>query len=435
MNISQRISEGRLAGLRTAKGNTVYGKSVATQTVFAIAAFLLLLFSVVLPNSAQSVTACLMIVCFLLSLQMMTVCRPLLRLGYLYLCGVVVTLFYLIVGLYHGAPLIAVRQVIIIYVISPMLWIFIAVGILQVVGIVRLIRWFVLFGVLGCISVALFLGLFLCFGPGAVSIFKEDAVLDIGNGYVAATMFVYGSLIFICGGFFSAPELIGGRTKQAWFLILLAMVALTSGRSALMLSIPIGLALGWLLPSAGATSHRIRESGKRNGGKVAWVFAVGAALGALYIANVDVSHTLELFWKKLLSGGGEARVNQTAALFNATMDAYGAGAGHGVGVYYVRNDEFPWRYEAVWVATVFRVGVIGAFVYLLPFLWYAVRTLRLARAGELLPSQKFMFSGFVCAFLAANTNPYIESFSFQWMYVIPIVSLLAISPIATNLPR
>jgi hypothetical protein len=34
-----------------------------------------------------------------------------------------------------------------------------------------------------------------------------------------------------------------------------------------------------------------------------------------------------------------------------------------------------------------------------------------------------MFCGFVCAFLGTNTNPYIEAFVFQWMYVIPLVAL------------
>jgi hypothetical protein len=47
--------------------------------------------------------------------------------------------------------------------------------------------------------------------------------------------------------------------------------------------------------------------------------------------------------------------------------------------------------------------------------------IRLALARLLPARHKFMFCGFVCAFLATNTNPYIEAFILQWMYVIPLV--------------
>jgi hypothetical protein len=47
-----------------------------------------------------------------------------------------------------------------------------------------------------------------------------------------------------------------------------------------------------------------------------------------------------------------------------------------------------------------------------------------------------MFCGFLCAFLGTNTNPYIEAFSLQWMYVIPLVAMFVDYPmILKRLPK
>jgi hypothetical protein len=46
------------------------------------------------------------------------------------------------------------------------------------------------------------------------------------------------------------------------------------------------------------------------------------------------------------------------------------------------------------------------------------------------PHHKFLFSAFMAAFIASNTNPYIEAFAFQWMYTIPLVALFVEYPSA-----
>ena len=74
------------------------------------------------------------------------------------------------------------------------------------------------------------------------------------------------------------------------------------------------------------------------------------------------------------------------------------------------------------------MGLLGAAVYAFPFFVYIVRVLRLARARQLPPHHKFLFSAFVAAFIASNTNPYIEAFAFQWMYTIPLVALFVEYP-------
>jgi hypothetical protein len=123
----------------------------------------------------------------------------------------------------------------------------------------------------------------------------------------------------------------------------------------------------------------------------------------------------------LFSGGGEARSVQASALWTGIIEAHGVGAGHGVGVPYVRSDQYPWRYELVWVATIFRVGLVGAIVYFLPFAFYIAAAVRSGLHRSLTMEDRFLLGGFLCAFVASGTNPYIESFAFQWMYILPIV--------------
>jgi hypothetical protein len=97
------------------------------------------------------------------------------------------------------------------------------------------------------------------------------------------------------------------------------------------------------------------------------------------------------------------------------------GSGHGIGVSYARSETFPWRYEMVWVATVFRVGLFGALVYTFIFLLYIADVLIKLGTGALSVIDKFYFAGFISVYIASNTNPYIESVAFQWMFVFPVV--------------
>lgn len=397
------------------------------RNTFLAATFVLLVLSVVIPNSAQNTTAVAMIVCFLLAVPITKINNNLLRLGFLYLCSVVVTFTYLLVGTINGAPQIAVQHIITIYILSPFLWMFIATGLVQTLGIEKLIRWFVVLAFISCLSVALFFYLFINFGPNSVSFFKENSNLNLTDGNAAAIMFVYGSLIFLCGGFFSTPDLIGNLSNKVLLLGSLIIAALTSGRSALILSIPLGLFLGFLLsPNILMTCTKSLSLKKFAKNIVIFLLIFSAINLIANVSGIDFYRIMTLFFEELFSGGGSARSEQTEALIDGSLNTFGIGSGHGVGVAYIRSADFPWRYESVWVATIFRVGLIGSLIYLLPFLWYSITIVKLAKNRQLPASHKFMFSGFVCVFIAANTNPYIESFVFQWMYVFPLVSLFAV---------
>jgi hypothetical protein len=404
---------------------------LTVRHLFLAMAFVLLLLTVVVPNSLQLTSAVVLVLTFLLALPGLRI-RPGFRaLLALYACTVIVTLFYMAVGGLHDAPAEAMRQVTLIYIVSPLLWTIVADGLLRQLGTDRLIGWFVLLSLLCAVSVGLFFYLYLTRGAAAVSFFFQGANVNLNEGFSGATMHVYGSLIFLCGGFFGSPELIRSRLLRLALLAMLLVCALTSGRTALILAVPLGWFLGLLLtPRTTVQPHRSSILRIIRYG-VPMVVAVAIALMLLdAYTQISLSKVLDAVTTKLASGGGPARVEMTRSLFAGILANDGLGSGHGVGVAFVSDAEYPWRYELVWLATLYRVGMLGTLVYALPFLLYIVAVIRLAIGRRLPPRHKFMFCGFVCAFLGTNTNPYIEAFVFQWMYVIPLVALAIEYPLA-----
>ena len=398
-----------------------------SHRIFVVMNFFLLFLTIVIPNSLQILTVLAMAFCFTLSFPIVRLNRQLSHLRFIYLCGVFVTLSYIAVGHFSGAPLVAAGQVLAVYVVTPLLWIYIAAGMNQFIGIDRLVSWFISLAWLCCASIVIYFLLFQFVGPNYVSFFKEKANLNLNDGYSGATMFVYGSLIFLCGGFFSTPEIVHDKFKRILLLCALTVAALTSGRSALILSIPLGVLMGALLSSRKTCTANSGLPLIKSGMKILALsfVCILSVLILEHFTKINVSIILDRFNDELFSSGGTARKEQAQSLIIGICDSLGFGAGHGIGVDYIRSDNYPWRYELVWYATVLRVGVLGALVYVLPFLWYSYKIFTLAKFNKLLLSDKFMFSAFICAFVASNTNPYIESFVFQWMYVFPLVTLLA----------
>ncbi|GLQ45734.1 hypothetical protein GCM10007862_07850 [Dyella lipolytica] len=396
---------------------------LTVRHMFLGSAFLLLLLAVVVPNSLPAPTAVAMGLAFMLAVPGLRFGSELRNLLALYVCTIIVTIVYMIVGGMHDAPLVALAQVAAVYILSPLLWIIIAAGLRRQLGVDRLIDWFVVLSFLCALSVALFFYLFLTRGAAAVAFFFKGANVNLNEGFSGATMHVYGSLIFLCGGFFSSPELIKNRLLRFALLGMLLACALTSGRSALIIAIPIGWALGWIL--APRTTEHLRTSAIARFvqyGLPSLVAIVVALVMLQAYTQVSVSTVLDSVSTKLASGGGDARTQMARSLYAGIFDNGGLGAGHGVGVGFVSDPVHPWRYELVWLATIYRVGLLGTFIYALPFLVYIVGVVRMALARRLPNRHKFLFCGFVCAFLASNTNPYIEAFALQWMYVIPLVA-------------
>lgn len=394
-----------------------FSPATSWRWLYSLFLFTLALLVVVFPNSFQVATLCVLLLCFVfLCFRFSLSYGVLLLLGFMCL-SFLVSFVYLVVGVLNGAPGVAVIHVLFIYVFSPLFWFFVIYGALKLYGEVKIVRLFSFLAVLCVISVAVFFALFINFGPDSVSMFKENANVNVKEGYSGATMHVYGSLIFITGAFFAASDTIPKRSTRFFILLSLLVCALTSGRSALMLAAPVGLLIFFVI-SKGFSPKKVFHG---------FIIISLLSFFLIYIMGVflerDVLRIISLFLEEMGEGGGSVRVGQSLALWDGVAVNSGIGSGHGVGVDYIRSYEFPWRYEVVWLATIYRVGFFGAFIYFLPFLIYFLLFFRRFIRGEVGSVDRFFFGGFLCVFLVSTTNPYIEAFSFQWMYILPVVLL------------
>lgn len=410
---------------------------LTVRHLFLGSAFVLLLLAVVIPNSLPVPTAVMVGLCCLLSFPGLRLGQGLRNLLTLYVYSVIVTIIYMIVGGLHDATMVAQAQVTAVYILSPLAWILIGDGLCRYLDMDRLVDWFAGLSILCCFSVAIFFYLFLTRGAAAVSFFFEGANVNLAEGFSGATMHVYGSMIFLCGGFFSSPEVIKNKPLRFGLLAMLLVCALTSGRSALILSVPTGLLLGWVFASRTVGHAKTSMITRMVRYGIPLAIAVVAVLFILQAyTKISLSVVFNTVTTKLASGGGVERSQMAKSLYAGILENGGLGSGHGIGVDYISDPIHPWRYELVWLATLYRVGLLGTIIYVLPFFLYTAWVIKLAISSRLTSQHKFLFSGFACAFLGTNTNPYIEAFSLQWMYVIPLVAMFVDYPmILKRMPK
>jgi hypothetical protein len=331
----------------------------------------------------------------------------------------IVTLLYILVGLANGAPTEASDQVLIIYIISPILWTIALRGALQNFGLDAMIKFLLLITLLAMLSQAFyywayFAGRF----SGILDLMAGSANVDLSEDNVAAVMFIFGSMIFLYSGFFASSEVVGSKLVRWLFTLAIVVSATTSGRSALILALAIGGATAFFLSITSIA--RIKKD------IVAPILILPiAAISSYFIIlnlyGIDIRLGLESLLDKIASGGGAARQDYVPQLLFGAADNFFLGAGHGIGVEYVASGNFPWRYEVVGAATLYRVGVVGTAIYAIPFIFAVRNAVLKARNTGLDRNEKYLLGALLASLVSANTNPYIEAVVFQWMYIFPVV--------------
>jgi hypothetical protein len=406
-----------------------------TRQLFSFQLVILFFLVAVVPNSLGVTSAITMLVGCTLATHFIIWTQALREVIALYLLSALVTIIYMMIGFSNWASTVALAQTFIIYVCSPLIWIVILAGMLEVVSERKLISWAIVLTFLGIISVGIFFYLFLNYGESSVLFFIKEPNVNLTDGFSAATLHVYGSLIFFTGAFFATPLIVKDYITRYILLGSLAVCAATSGRSALIISLFLGMIIGFIFRPKLVATDAVQELGETNNKfPLLRVLAVAGIFSLIVITLSDIDPTVitRNFIDKLLSGGGSERTEQAEALMASIWNSSGMGMGHGVEVSYLRSDEFPWRYELIWLATLHRVGILGFIIYGLPFMLCALNFFHKWRQSTITETDVFVFSGFISALVASATNPYIEAFSFQWMYILPIVYFLVGQTINDN---
>src|SRR6185437_5158931 len=146
----------------------------------------------------------------------------------MYVCTVIVTTTYMIVGGMHDASLVALAQVLAIYIVSPLLWTIIAEALLRWLGTERLIGWFVLLSLLCAVSVALFFYLYFRHGAAAVAFFFQGANINQNQGFSRRPVARVRFAIFPCRRLFNFARAVPQPPPAPVLAAALLVCALTS---------------------------------------------------------------------------------------------------------------------------------------------------------------------------------------------------------------
>jgi hypothetical protein len=399
----------------------IYGQQDLSTSVRWVESTLwigLALLTVILPNALKEVAVGLLVTISLYYLLLKNI-RLNTKIVITWLAVVLTSAIYVIVGYFRGAPTEAGNQIIVIYIVSPFLWIICITGALSTYGLPRVVRFLILLTIIAIISQVFYYWAFASGNFQPVLYYMAGSPnLDFSKNQVAAVMFVFGSMTFLYACLFSAPEVVKSNVLRLILILSAFTSAITSGRSALILAVSIGIAI-YLISSAG-NLRRLTRTRLIN---IFVIFVVpvisGYALSVLY--DIDMSISIENLIEKTMSGGGAGRQDYIYLLLEGAADYFFLGAGHGIGVEYTVSDRYPWRYEVVGAATIFRVGLIGTIVYCFPFIFAFIGAFRLWRWRGLNIYERFTLGGLFSSLIVLNTNPYIEAIVFQWMFVLPCV--------------
>jgi hypothetical protein len=335
-----------------------------------------------------------------------------------------ISIGYILVGVLAGAGD-GLAWLIFVYVLAPFFWIAILSTCIRQIGPQSFVKALTFYAALSCLSVVAFFVAFERFDVTQLTWWIAEPNVLVTDGLPAATMHVFGSLIFFAGAFFAAPGVIVRKPFRAVAAAAIVVVTLLSGRTALLLAVIIGCCLNL---ACERVTHVVRWM------LIAVALATTVALSwsaALWLTqgaprqgehtDISVLQILESNLDKISAAGGVEREEQALALWRGIQRSYGLGAGHGIGVEIIRSEETPWKYELLWVSTLFHVGVIGTLIYFLPFLLVAVAYFQCLRLRQRNAMDNFMFGGLLAIMAASTTNPYLESFDFQWMPILPAI--------------
>ena len=403
-----------------------------SKSVINTLLIILSLLTVVIPNAFKLLVAFLLIILGCISLIYLgfKVNRTFVIFGAL---GWIITFIYLLIGISNGAPLKAVYQVILIYAISPLLWLLISSYIALNINKKFMNLTLIFLSILASISVFLYIYSYQTFGPSFVEFWfgVDEANAVVTQDSIGIRASVPGSLIFLVSGFLSAPKFIKSLPLRYFVMSLLIIATISSGRNAAIVSIVIGFTFQSIFRMIDFLKSRKRvryDLVFRLTTSIIFIcfFSVLAFKSLFFFYDINLGMMIQNIGSKMsnLSATENIRLEQLSKLLESCLNNNLLGAGHGIEVQgYPRNPEHPWRYELVWIALLHRVGILGTIIYLIPFFFTFFRAGKKLLSYNLDHEERFMLTSLFSVFLASQTNPYLEGIVFHWMFIFPIVFL------------
>jgi hypothetical protein len=247
-----------------------------------------------------------------------------------------------------------------------------------------------------------------------IKYFIEFPNIDSNSG-LGFTLHVYGNLAFFSIAMMPSMFFIKNNVLKVLYVFLFLIAALLSGRTALIVCVLLGLCL--FVVYYKRFSFNLR--------KILIIGATSVLLSQIaydqFTKYFDVNIIDDISSEhisKIQESGGEERAIQTDQILKQFYN-YPLGSGF-VTLKIVRNELKTFDYEVLIVAVLMRFGIITFLILLISIgtnFSHLFLKKRLINSNE----RDFFILGFFAIILVSFTNPYLESFCFQWMFIGPIV--------------
>jgi hypothetical protein len=343
-----------------------------------------------------------------------------------YLAFPSIALVWIFIGVLNGGYPIALSDAFRLYVIFPLLFLF-------------LFLWLGWVNYIALIFYAVMLSTSLIFTTSILTILEALFSVVIFPEYLRAELNI---MVGIHGGhfqlgnnnvnslFFTVPFLLSlfvfpgeyAKKHRILFNIVLALGVLSvllAGRRALML-------LLILVPFIALLFRRLScvpssETGKS---RVVFLFLlfVFCVVGVVWVADLDMSLALERIESAF--DGDSVRVEQFVSLWNGFTESPVLGSGFGGSVDVIRSEERPWMYELSYMQLLFNGGVLGFSLVVggIGFFYMkAVMSVRYFYSGRAEAVAVLVAVMIFCA--GSATNPYFSGF--DSLYLLGFIPLIA----------
>lgn len=301
------------------------------------------------------------------------------------------------------------------YVISPFLWITIISYVRKEFDYEFLIKKLIIFAFIGNLSV---LVLYIAMSMGLVSlvqIFIDNPNIDQGTG-LGFTLHVYGSLIFFAISVAPSMTYIKKMSHKVIYLFSFFVAAILSGRTALVLFVFVGLFVFFFY------FKKLKINPTTIFMTAFFLLIVGGFTMQKYSENFDVGfvdYISNLHFSKIKESGGNERSIQTQQIIEK-INEYPLGIGF-IKLEIIRDYEKTYNYEVLILSTLMRFGFITFVLILFSLSNFFTGILRWR--SYKVQVRDFFALGFMAIIISSFTNPYLESFCFQWMFFMPLILL------------
>lgn len=372
---------------------------------------ILAFFVIVIPNSFQVLTIILLtlvtIIIYLKNKRLYDISTVM-----IWLVLSVIFLFYIFMSVISFEDK---MELLFKYIISPFYWITVFSYIRKEFSHDYIIKKLILFGFIANLSV---LVLYILMSMGYVSfislfILNPNINQNSGLGF---TLHVYGSLVFFALSIIPSLFYIKKKIYKIIYLFSFIIVAVLSGRTALVLFVVLGLSLTvFYVKNFNFTPVNIFVT-------IFFIIALGYYSYDQYKQNFDVDifdYITETHFQKIKESGGDERSIQTDQIYDQIIENP-SGSGF-VTLNIIRNDFKTYQYEVLILAVLMRFGILTFFLII--FSWGNSFINLYEKRLYKKEYRDFFILGFLAIIFSSFTNPYLESFCFQWMYFAPLILL------------